>query len=138
MPQYYVYKILLISSISTRLFLLTTVLSSFNKVNLCYVLNCYISMLIYYISSLTIVLRQQQIASSLQYSCIYKSNNKTSLTNITNIYFRITRLRRYIIITNVSFLKDYSKVVILNSKYQVYYKREVKLLYLAIYSLLTV
>ena len=117
MPQYYVCRIPLISSISIRLFLLTTVLSSLNKVNLCYVLNYYISMLIYYISSLTVVLRQQQIASSLQYSCIYKSNNKTSLTNITDIYFRITRLRRYTIITNVSFLEDYSKVVILNFKY---------------------
>jgi hypothetical protein len=71
-------------------------------------------MLIYYISGFTVVLRQWQTVGGLQYSCIYKSDSETDLTNI---YFRLTRTERYTIVTNVSFLEDYSKVVIPNSEY---------------------
>jgi hypothetical protein len=71
-------------------------------------------MLIHYISGLTVVLRQWRTVGGLQYSCIYKSDGETDLTNI---YFRLTRTEHYTIVTNVSFLEDYSGVVIPNSKY---------------------
>jgi hypothetical protein len=137
-PQYRVCRIPLIGSISAGLFLSTTVLSGLDKVDLCRVSNRCIGMLIYYTSGLTVVLRQWRAAGGLQYSCIYKSDNRTSPTSITNIYFRITRSGRYTIVTNVSFLEDYSRVVIPNSEYQVYREGEVRSLYLAVCSLLTV
>lgn len=137
-PQYRVCRIPPIGSIGAGLFLSTAVLSGLDKVDLCRVSNRCIGMLIHYISGLTIVLGQWRTAGSLQYSCIYKSDNRTSPTSITNIYFRITRSGRHTIVTDVSFLEDYSGVVIPNSEYQVYREGEVRSLYLAVYSLLTV
>jgi hypothetical protein len=78
------------------------------------------------------------MASSLKYSYIYKSDNKTNPTSITNIYFKITRLGRYTIVTNVSFSKDHCRVVVPNFEYQVYYKGEVRSSHLDIYNLLIV
>jgi hypothetical protein len=121
-PQYCVCRIPPIGSIGTGLFLSTAVLNSLDKVDLYRVSNCCIGMLIYYISSLTVVLGQWRTAGGLQYSCIYKSDGKTDLTNI---YFRLTRTEHYTIVTDVSFSEDYSRVVIPNSEYQVYCVGEV-------------
>jgi hypothetical protein len=122
-PQYRVCRIPPIGSIGAGLFLSTAVLSGLDKVDLCHVSNRCIGMLIHYTSGLTVVLGQWRTAGGLQYSCIYKSNGETDLTNI---YFRLTRTERYTIVTDVSFSEDYSGVVIPNSEYQVYCVGEVR------------
>ncbi len=137
-PQYRVCRIPPIGSIGAGLFLSTAVLSGLEKVDLCRVSNRCIGILIHYLSGLTVVLGQWRTAGGLQYSCIYKSDNKTDPTSITNIYFRITRSGRHTIVTDVSFLEDLSGVAVPNSKYQVYREGEVRLSHLDICNLLTV
>jgi hypothetical protein len=137
-PQYRVCRIPLIGSIGAGLFLSTAVLSGLEKVDLCRVSNRCIGILIHYISGLIVVLGQWRTAGGLQYSCIYKSDNKTNPTSITNIYFRITRSGRHTIVTDVSFSEDHIRAVIPNSEYQVYCEGEVRSLHLAICNLLTV
>jgi hypothetical protein len=127
-----------ISSIGAGLFLSTAGLNDLEKVDLYWVSNRCIGIMIHYISGLTVVLGQWQTAGSLQYSCIYKSDNKADPTSITNIYFRITRSGSHTIVTDVNFSEDHSGVVIPNSEYQVYRVGEVMLLsHLTICNLLT-
>ena len=125
-PQYSLCPIPPIAGPNAGLFLSVAILSDLEKVDLCRVSNRCIGIVIQYTNGLITVLGQWQTAGVAQHSCIYKSDDKSDTKSVPDIYFRMTRCRRYDIVTDVSFSKNYNKAITSDSSYQVFGAGKVK------------
>jgi len=111
-----------IGSPNAGLFLSFAVLSSLDRVDVCYVDKRCTGMLIRYLDSHAVVLGQWHASSASQCSCIYNSSGPS----ITNIYFRISKSRDRQIVTSISFSPDTAETTP-DSDYQVFSVGEVRL-----------